>query len=126
MSILLTALGGDLDGGTLGTLLACDSASLALGSRGGALCLVGLLLALGSSPLLLALLDGGLASGGTGLGALRAALLDHIERCTNDGTLLLDGAASALLGNLLLCGHSSVIHFLRRCFAVPCRGDREY
>jgi hypothetical protein len=32
---------------------------------------------------------------------LLAALLDHVEGGTDDGTLVLDGAAGALLGNLL-------------------------
>lgn len=100
-SSCLTGLGGDLDGCTLGALLAGNLAGLALCGRGGVLCLVGLLLGLGLGLLGLALLDGGGAGGGTSLGALRTALLDHIERSTNDGTLVLDGAASALLGDLL-------------------------
>lgn len=91
---------GDLGGGTLGTLLA-DLGALALGGRGGELGLVGLLGGSGSSLLLLALLDGLGAGGGTSLGALRALLLDHIEGSTDDGTLGLDGAAGSLLGNLL-------------------------
>ena len=84
--------------GTLGTLLRLD---LATGTGGGVLGLVGLLRRLGGGLLVLALLDGGGAGGRAGLGALGAALLDHVERGTDDGTLVLDGAAGALLGNLL-------------------------
>lgn len=97
----LTALGGDLDGRTLGTLLTDNAATGTLGSRGGALCLLGLLGGLLGLLLLLGLLDGSSASSGASLGAHGAALLDHIEGSTNDGTLGLDGAASALLGDLL-------------------------
>ena len=60
------------------------------------------LLALGGSALLLASLDRLRAGCGTSLWAHGAALLDHIERCTNDGTLGLDLLATAGLG-LLLC-----------------------
>lgn len=74
---------------------------LALGGDGSVLGLLGLLDGSGGGLLLLALLDGGLAGGGTGLGALSAALLDQLEGGTNDGTLSLDGTASALLGDFL-------------------------
>lgn len=74
---------------------------LASGALGGGLSLLSLLRALGSGTLLLALLDGGLAGSGAGLGALCAALLDHVEGSTNDGTLGLDLATAAGLGGLL-------------------------
>jgi hypothetical protein len=74
---------------------------LSSGGAGGALRLLGLLLRLGSSLLLLALFDSLRAGGGTGLGALAAALLDYVEGGSDDGTLVLDGAASAFLGNFL-------------------------
>lgn len=77
------------------------SGCLASGGLGGGLGLLGLLLALRSGALLLALLDGLLAGGRARLGALRAALLDHVERGTDDGTLGLDLAATAGLGGLL-------------------------
>lgn len=100
----LAGPGLDLGGGALGALLRLDLVDLATGTGGGALSLLSLLGRLGGSLLLLALLDGGGAGGGTGLGALSAALLDHVKGSTNDGTLLLDGAAGALLGNLLEWG----------------------
>lgn len=100
-SPILTGLGRGLGSRTLGTLLALDPLGLALGGAGGGLGLLKLLLALGGGLLLLGGADGLLAGGGAGLGALSAALLDHIERSTNDGTLGLDGAAGTLLGNLL-------------------------
>lgn len=85
---------------TLGTLLAdlCGLAS----SGGGVLSLLGLLLRVRLSLLLLALLDGGAAGSSTGLRSLGAALLDHVERGTDDGTLVLDCAAGTLLGDFLL------------------------
>ena len=46
-------------------------------------------------------LDGGGAGSVAGLGALGAALLDDVEGSTDDSTLVLDGAAGALLGDLL-------------------------
>jgi hypothetical protein len=98
----LTGLGSNLDRRTLSTLLAGDATtSLALGGRGGELGLLSLLGSSGGLLLVLALLDGGEAGGGTGLGAHRATLLDHIEGSTNDSTLGLDGAAGALLGDFL-------------------------
>lgn len=97
----LTALCGDLHVRSLGTLLALESLSLTLGGTSSVLGLLGLLLTLSSGPLLLSFLDGGGAGGATGLGALCSTLLDHVERGTDDGTLVLDGAASALLGDLL-------------------------
>ena len=57
--------------------------------------------ALSRGLLLLALLDGSLASRSTCLWSLCAALLDHIEGCSDDGTLVLDRAAGAFLGNFL-------------------------
>ena len=99
--IPLARLSGDLGGGTLSTLLALDALTSTLGSSGGVLSLVGLLLALGGGLLLLGLLDGLLAGGGTGLGALGAALLDNVEGSTDDGTLVLDGTAGTLLGDFL-------------------------
>lgn len=54
--------------------------------------------------LLLALGDGGLAGGSTNLGLLVAAGVDLVERSTDDTTLVLDGLARALLGDLL--GHT--------------------
>lgn len=50
---------------------------------------------------LLALGDSGLAGGSTNLGLLVAAGVDLLERSTNDTTLVLDGLARALLGDLL-------------------------
>jgi hypothetical protein len=80
---------------------------LTLCGSGGRLGLLGLLLGLSGGLLLLALLDGGSAGCGSGFGSLGTALLDHIEGGTNDGTLVLDGAASALLGNFLSKGEWS-------------------
>ena len=85
----------------LSTLLALDALTSTLGGVGGVLGLVSLLLALGSGLLLLALLDGLLAGGGTGLRAHGTALLDHIEGGTDDGTLVLYDTAGTLLGNFL-------------------------
>lgn len=92
---------GDLGLRTLGTHLADVADGLALGRNGGVLGLLSLLSSLGGLLLLLVLLDGLRAGGGTGLGAHVTALLDHIEGSTNDGTLGLDVTASALLGDLL-------------------------
>lgn len=63
--------------------------------------LLSLLLAVARRLLVLARLDGGVARGRTGFGALCAALLDHVQRGTDDATLRLDGAARALLGDFL-------------------------
>lgn len=114
----LTRLGSDLGGGTLGALLALDALSSTLASRGGGLSLVGLLLALGSSLLLLGVLDGLLAGSGTGLGALRTALLDHVEGGTDDAALVLDGTAGTLLSNFLftLDHPSAFCHLFRECY----------
>ena len=90
-----------LGSSALGTLLR-DLLSVASCASSGGLGLLGLLLRLGGGLLLLALLDGCGTGSGTGLGALGAALLDHVEGGTDDGTLVLDSAASALLGDLLL------------------------
>lgn len=96
------AAGVDLGLRTLGSLLADGvSCSSALAGQSGVLGLVSLLGGGGSGLLVLALLDGGGAGGAAGLGALRAALLNHIERSTDDATLSLDGTARALLGNFL-------------------------
>ena len=43
-----------------------------------------------------------MTSSGTGFGTLGAALLDDVEGGTNNGTLVLDCAAGALLGDFLL------------------------
>ena len=79
---------------------------LALCLAGSSLGLLSLLRALGGGALLLALLDGLAAGSRAGLRALSAALLDHIERGTNDGTLRLD-LATAALGGLLLYKESA-------------------
>lgn len=97
----LASSGSNLDRRTLGTLLADVSRGLTLAGGGGSLGLVSLLGSGGRVLLLLALLDGLGAGGGSGLGSHGTALLDHIERGTNDGTLGLDGSARALLGDLL-------------------------
>jgi len=98
--VLLAGLCLHLDRRALGTLLA-DLLGLAPSSVRGGLGLLSLLLRLGGGLLLLGFLDGGSSGGVAGLGTLRAALLDHIERGTNDGALVLDGATSSLLGNFL-------------------------
>ena len=100
-SASLAGPSGGLLLGALCALLADVSCGLALGGNGGVLGLLSLLGGLDGLLLLLALLDGLGAGGRTGLGALGALLLDHVEGGTNDTTLGLDGAASALLGNLL-------------------------
>jgi hypothetical protein len=87
--------------GALGTLLA-DLRGLASCAGGSLLSLLGLLGGLCGGLLLLAFLDGGAAGSGTGLGTLGAALLDYVERGTDDGTLVLDCAAGTLLGDFLL------------------------
>lgn len=94
----LSGTGLGLGGSTLGLHLADLGGALAGSSVLG---LLGLLGSSGGLLLLLGLLDGGIAGGGTGLGAHGTALLDHLERGTNDGTLSLDGTASALLGDFL-------------------------
>jgi hypothetical protein len=91
----------DLGLSALGALLADVALGLALGGDGGVLGLLRLLDGGGSLLLLLALLDGLGAGGAAGLRSLRATLLDHIERGADNGTLGLDGTASALLGNFL-------------------------
>lgn len=95
----LASSGGDLDRRTLGTLLADVSLGLALAGRGSGLGLVGLLGGGGGVLLLLALLDGLGAGRRSGLGPHGAALLDHIEGGTDNGTLGLDSSAGALLGD---------------------------
>jgi len=96
----LTSRGLDLLWRTLSTHLACDS-GVSLCSTGSVLRLLSLLCALGSSSLLLALLDSSLTGGGTGFWSLTATLLDHIEGGTDNSTLRLDGTAGSLLGNFL-------------------------
>ena len=100
MSDNLTGLGGNLGSGALGTLLALDTALAGRGAGSG-LGLLSLLLALGSGLLLLGVLDGLLASGGTGLGALASSFLDHVKGSTDDSTLGLDDTAGTLLGDFL-------------------------
>lgn len=99
----LTSVALDLGCGTLGSLLG-NLGGLSTGGTGSRLGLLCLLLALGLGLLLLALLDGGGTGGLAGLGADGALLLDHVKGETNDGTLGLDGAAGALLGDLLWWG----------------------
>ena len=89
--------------GALGTLLA-DLCGLTPSGAGSGLRLLSLLLGLGSGLLLLALLDGSGAGSVAGLRALGTSLLDHIEGSTDDGALVLDGAAGTLLSNFLLVG----------------------
>jgi hypothetical protein len=43
-----------------------------------------------------------LAGSGAGFGTLGTALLDYVEGGSDDGALVLDGAAGALLGDFLL------------------------
>jgi hypothetical protein len=99
---ILTRLARGLGRRALGALLALDALRAALGRVGGVLRLLGLLAALRRGLLFLGFRDGLLARGGPGLGAHVAALLDHIEGGADDGTLVLDGTAGALLGNFLL------------------------
>lgn len=95
----LTSVCSDLALRALGTLLADLCAAGCTG--GGRLGLLHLLLAALLGLLLLALGNGCLAGCLACLGSLCAAFLDHIERGTNDTTLLLKSAASALLGDFL-------------------------
>jgi hypothetical protein len=87
---------------TLRTLLARDPSGLTPRSAGGGLGLLGLLLGLLRGLLLLALLDSLLAGSGAGFGTLGTTLLDYVEGGSDDGALVLDGAAGALLGDFLL------------------------
>lgn len=125
---ILAGGGLDLGGGALGALLADDAAGLAL-AGGGVLGLLGLLGGVGLGLLVLGLLDGGGAGGGAGLGAHGALLLDHIEGGTDDGTLGLDGAAGALLGDLLR-GESAICIGVkdegRHTSEIPLRCWRRY
>jgi len=110
-----------LGGRALGALLANDTAGgLTLGLAGSVLRLVGLLRGLRGGALLLALLDGLSTGSRAGLGTLGTALLDHIERGTNDGTLRLDLATSAL-GGLLL---SDTLSALSPAENSPCNATR--
>lgn len=112
----LASSGSDLLLSALGTLLAHVALLLGLGGGSSVLGLLGLLGGLGSSLLLLVGLDGLSAGGRSGLGAHGTALLDDLEGGTNDGTLGLDGAAGALLGNFLQRG--SVITLSGVCFRL--------
>lgn len=119
----LSGLGLDLDRSTLGTLLALDT-GLAGRGAGSGLGLLGLLLALGSSLLILGVLDGLLASGGTGLGALGSSFLDHVKGSTDDSTLGLDDTATTLLGDFLFFISSVYVFILfHRIFVVDSGGN---
>jgi hypothetical protein len=89
--------------------LLADFLNLTPSGTGGRLCLLGLLLGLGSGLLLLALFDSGSAGGVASFRTLGAALLDHIEGGTNNGALVLDGAARTLLGNFLFAGRLALL-----------------
>lgn len=98
----LSGIGLNFALGALGSLLGSDTTTgLTTGGAGSGLCLLGLLLGLGCRLLILAFLDGGQACSITGLWSLCAALLDHVERGSHDGALVLDGATSSLLGDFL-------------------------
>lgn len=97
----LTALRSDLDRCAFSPLLALNPAALALGRARCGLGLLGLLNALRSRPLLLAGHDGCLTRCFASFGALRSALLDYVEGGADDGALVLDCAAGALLGYFL-------------------------
>ena len=85
-----------------GSKLDLPAGSLALGRTSSALGLLCLLRTLRRSPLLLRLLSSSRALRRTSLRAHGPALLDHIERGTNNSTLRLDLTATAGLGLLLL------------------------
>jgi hypothetical protein len=85
--------------GTLGSLL--GELGLTAGSGSGVLGLLGLLGGISSLLLLLSVTEGSSAGSGTDLGLLVALGADGLPGSTDDGTLVLDGAAGALLGNLL-------------------------
>jgi len=108
-SPFLTSIGGNLGLCALGTLLADLCAAGSVGR--GRLCFLGLLLGVLLSLLLFALLDVGLAGGSAGLGALRAALLDHVQGGSNDATLLLECAAGTLLGDFLIMVKKALVNF---------------
>jgi hypothetical protein len=92
----------DLRCRTLSPLLTRDATSrLPTRRLAGRLRLLCLPCTLSRSLLLLPFLDGGLSGSGTGLWALGASLLDHVEGCPHDGALVLDRAAGALLGHFL-------------------------
>lgn len=82
-------------------LLLADLVHRRTTSLSGSLCLLGLLLALLLGLLGLAGCNGLLSGGGAGFGTLAAALLDDVEGGADNATLLLDGAAGALLGYFL-------------------------
>jgi hypothetical protein len=113
---ILTARSSNLLWSTLSSLLALDSGSLTLSGAGGGLGLLGLLDTLSSGSLVLVLLDGGLAGGGTGLWSLGSSLLDHIEGSTNDSTLGLNSTAGSLLGNFL---YTQVLSIFYPCVLHP-------
>ena len=103
IAVHLSGVGLDLHLGTLGLLLGGDTTTdLATSGVGSGLGLLGLLLGLGGGLLLLGFFDGGLTGSGTGFGSLSAAFLDHIERGTDNSSLVLDGSACAFLGDFLL------------------------
>lgn len=102
IALHLSGVGLDLHLGALGLLLGGDTTTgLATSGAGGGLCLVGLLLGFGGGLLVLGFLDGGQARCVTGFGALGSAFLDHVERGSDDGSLVLDGTSCAFLGNFL-------------------------
>jgi len=96
----LSRLGGNLGWGTLGLHLR-DFGSLTLCCLGSTLGLLGLPLALSGGLLLLAFLDSSLSGGGSGFWSHGSSLLDDVEGCTNDGSLVLDRSAGSLLGDFL-------------------------
>lgn len=96
----LSRLGSNLGWSALGLLLR-DLGSLARGCLGSTLCLLSLLLALGSGLLFLAFTDGCLSGSGSSFWSHRSSLLDHVEGCTDDSSLVLDCSAGPLLCNFL-------------------------
>jgi hypothetical protein len=105
--VILTALSLDLGRCTLGTLLALDSLSLTALCR--PLRLLSLLLGLQLGLLVLALFDRLRACCGAGFGSHGTALFDDVEGGTDDGALVLDGAAGTLLGYFLYRGDKVLV-----------------
>jgi hypothetical protein len=101
LSTLLAGRSLDLARCALGSLLALNALSLSLCLSRGRLCLLSLLLALCGGLLLLSFFDSGATGSGAGFWSHGSTLLDDVKGCTNDGTLLLDSAAGALLGYFL-------------------------
>jgi len=94
----LSALRADLARCTLGLLLARDTTpNLSLSSLCRALGLLCLLLAFRRGLLLFGVLDGRLSRGKPGFWSLRSSLLDDVKRGADNGPLMLDGPACALL-----------------------------